>query len=440
MYSKPTFRKRNSWLTQHQGEELSFCAESLRVQKPEDSSSAQSVWADVPMRAFAGGFYQNLIRLYDYLGVPYQSQDFIFTFTQLDSRRISDCNDVSSAAPSMTHASNFHRIPPIPRTADIFFWLLEALYALFFNLWFTLCVYYVAPYEETSSSQSETFRDYIKRTYLPRYYVDNYLLPLMASVSTCSHEELLDFPASDILEYKRRTHRQPHYVVKNGVRAAQDRLAQDLNVLLKACVQNVVPGSNGIALHYIDAAGEHKVENFDLVVLAVSPDVVSAVFEPLRETLRRIPTTTVQTVAHNDMSTLPRVSAEFRNKNLGATDQMIHFRSSKGTTEAIHEQEGRSLIVTTNPITPIKPSRIMRSAKFTRVLRSPESRRIVNEIFADRATSGCKKPTVQWHNGDDGVFIAGGWCWDGMVLLEGCVVSAMRVASSLDVEIPWMSR
>lgn len=392
------------------------------------------------MRAFAGGFYQNLIRLYDYLGVPYHTQDFIFTFTHLDSRRISGCDDVSSAEPSMTHASNFHRIPPIPRTADIVSWLLEALYALFFNLWFTLCAYYIAPYGEASGSRSETFRHYLQRIYLPRHFVDNYLLPLMASVCTCSHDELLDFPASDVLEYKRRTHRQPHYVVKNGVRAAQGRLVQGLNVQLKASVEKVVPGSDGVALHYVDAAGGHRVDSFDLVVLAVSPDVVAAVFEPLRDTLRRIPTTTVQTVAHNDMASLPRVSAEFRKKSLGTTDQMIHFRSTKGTTEAIHEQEGRSLIVTTNPITPIKPSRIVRSAKFTRVLRSPESRRIVNEIFADQELAGTEKPVVHWHNGDGGIFIAGGWCWDGMVLLEGCVVSAMRVASSLDVEIPWMRR
>jgi hypothetical protein len=43
----------------------------------------------------------------------------------------------------------------------------------------------------------------------------------------------------------------------------------------------------------------------------------------------------------------------------------------------------------------------------------------------------------QWRSGDDNVYLVGGWCWDGMVLLEGCVVSAMRVADALGVEVPW---
>ena len=42
-----------------------------------------------------------------------------------------------------------------------------------------------------------------------------------------------------------------------------------------------------------------------------------------------------------------------------------------------------------------------------------------------------------WVNGQDNVWLAGAWCWDGMVLLEGCVVSAMRIASDFGVAIPW---
>ncbi|KAH0602386.1 uncharacterized protein H6S33_008725 [Morchella sextelata] len=36
-----------------------------------------------------------------------------------------------------------------------------------------------------------------------------------------------------------------------------------------------------------------------------------------------------------------------------------------------------------------------------------------------------------------GVWVVGGWAWDGMVLLEGCVVSAMRVARDFGVEVEW---
>lgn len=48
-----------------------------------------------------------------------------------------------------------------------------------------------------------------------------------------------------------------------------------------------------------------------------------------------------------------------------------------------------------------------------------------------------EKKDLSWRNGDGNVWLVGAWCWDGMVLLEGCVVSAMRVASDLGVDVSW---
>ncbi|KAL1967069.1 hypothetical protein VTN77DRAFT_3593 [Rasamsonia byssochlamydoides] len=404
--------------------EFSLSSESMSIPT---SEPGKFTVADVPMRAFAGGFYHHLIRMYDYLGVRYHSQQFIFSFTRLSSRGSPSSGKLPSPQPHMVHASNFHRLPPVPGKIDLIFWLLEAAYALFFYVWFIICASYVAPYEASSFSSCETFGHYLRRICLPQYYITNYLLPLMSSVCTCSHQELLNFPASDVLDYKKRTHLQPHYAVDAGVQCVQEKLARGIEVNFGVCLTRVVPGPDGVRLTYVDAHDNEKSENFDLVVLAISPDIVAAVFEPLKDSLSRIPTTTVETVAHIDSSSVPALPVNY------GPAQNIHFRFDKESTEAIHEQPHSSVIVTTNPITPIKRPHILRSARFTRVLRSPESRRIINEIFGDD-----KGTTPRWRNGDGGVYLAGGWCWDGMVLLEGCVVSAMRVASSLDVEIPWM--
>jgi hypothetical protein len=424
-----------------QKEEYSLSAESISAPKQSTASDQKSAWADVPMRAFAGGFYHHLIRLYDYLGIEYHSQQFVYSFSRLSATPTGGSVKASQIPPYMVHASGFHRIPPMPRDADVFAWLLAAVYAIFFNLWFTLCAYYVAPYEDSSStSSSETLDHYLRRIHLPQHYASNYLLPMMASVCTCSHRELLDFPASDVLGYKRQTHGQAHYVVDSGVRHVQDELARGLDAELGVCLTRVAPGPDGVVLQYVDATGTERLDKFDIVVLAISPDVIATVFEPLRESLRRIPTTTVETVAHSDRTTLPQLADEGSPSR--PAGQKIHFRSSKESTEAIHEQSDSSIIVTTNPLTPIKPSHILRSAHFTRVLRSSESRQIVNSIFESRRRKESSLPETgksssPWRNGDGGVYLAGGWCWDGMVLLEGCVVSAMRVASDLDVEIPW---
>jgi hypothetical protein len=98
-------------------------------------------------------------------------------------------------------------------------------------------------------------------------------------------------------------------------------------------------------------------------------------------------------------------------------------------------------VVTTCPFSSIDPALTIHSARFTRVLRSAESRRVINSIFGDDSETGTgsfEKALPHWRNGDDNVSLVGGWCWDGMVLLEGCVISAMRVAEAFDVEVPWL--
>lgn len=329
----------------------------------------------------------------------------------------------------MVHASNFHQLPPIPHMGDFVHWMVEAAYALLCYLWFTVCCFFLDP------SPDESFDQYLQRIWLPQYYVANYLLPLISSVCTCSHRELLDFPASDVLGYKKTTHRQQHYVVTDGVYTVQEKLLQGLDVSLGVHSTHVVPKTNGVEITYSTAGTKETIETFDLVVLAVSPDIVGRVFEPLKKTLTTIPTTTVETVAHSDFSSLSSKLPTKKPiiKRQSETDtQSIHFRSNEYTTESVHVQPN-SILVTTNPLTPIDQSKTIQSASFTRVLRSPPSRRVINEIF----DAGNASKEKGWRNGDGGVYLAGGWCWDGMVLLEGCVVSAMRVAAELGVEIPW---
>jgi hypothetical protein len=67
-----------------------------------------------------------------------------------------------------------------------------------------------------------------------------------------------------------------------------------------------------------------------------------------------------------------------------------------------------------------------------------EGKALVQELM--RGTLVDKKADdskAGWVNGQDNIWISGAWCWDGLVLLEGCIVSAMRVALDFGVAIPW---
>lgn len=377
------------------------------------------------MRAFAGGFYSNLIRLYNHLGVAYHSQSFLFSFS-----RLAPSFSRKSADSYMVHASNFHQTPRPPQDRDLVSWALEGIYVLACYLWFTVCCFFVPP---LSTSPGETLDQYLLRIRLPRYYVASYLLPLISSVCTCSHAQLLQFPASDVLDYKKRTHRQDHYVVSDGVHAVQEKLLRGLDVRLGVQSTRVSPTKSGVEIAIRSSTGEESTERFDLAVLAVSPDIAASIFPPLQSTLSDIPTTTVDTVAHTDYAAISPTLHATAKPGISAgslPSQRIQFLSSNNSTESVHEQPN-SVLVTTNPLSSIDRSKVIRSATFTRVLRTPQSRLLVNDLFDQK-----EKPRG-WRSGDDGVYLAGGWCWDGMVLLEGCVVSAMRIAADLGVEIPW---
>ncbi|KAF2277102.1 FAD/NAD(P)-binding domain-containing protein [Westerdykella ornata] len=417
----------------------SLSLDSASVSLPHGSGATGSTdRVDLPMRAFAGGFYNNLKSMYDHLGIIYHSQPFLFEFAKVQAS-MGEGTDQSY----FTFGSNLHKIP-VPRLNAFATtsYILEAFYLLACYTWFSVCCFFVAPKTFANGRKdpvSETVEHYLRRIRLPHYFTTHYLLPLMSSVSTCPHQALLRFPASDLVEYKRRTHRAPHYTVSNGVKTVQERLVEGVDYQLSTIVTSVEPKGNQVEIswkHATDSDGAQTQEIFDRVVLAVTPDVVGNIFAPLRYHMARIPTMQVESVVHTDR----RILSPGTNHNR-TNAQLIYLRTSTdGThrTESLHVQPCGA-IVTTCPFSDIDSAQTIHRAKFTRVLRSPESRRIVNNIFEETyIPSHEEKALPTWRNGDNNVWLVGGWCWDGMVLLEGCVVSAMRVARAFDVEVPWL--
>lgn len=382
------------------------------------------------MRAFAGGFYANLKALYDYLGVQYHDQPFLFEFAKSTSEPSQARGQSRSSY--FIHASNLHQLAPRPTSVGTIAYVVEVVYLLACYAYFSICCFLIAP------ERGETLQDYLQRTWVPQRFVAYYLLPLISSVTTCPHASLLNFPASDVTEYKRRTHRAPHYTVAEGVRAVQDRLLDDIPCEFTATVTGVDPSDKGVRVTWKKGSdAEMKTELFDKVILAVSPDVVGHIFEPLRHYMPRIPVAVVESIVHTDQSVLGKGAAAFTDKH-GAQRIYLHTTTDHVHKTASHHIQPCGPIVTTCPWSPIDPAHTLHSAKFTRVLRSPESQRIVNAIFGGIPQIGRDEKSIpQWRNGDDNVWLVGGWCWDGMVLLEGCVVSAMRMADDFGVEVPW---
>jgi len=422
------------------------------------------------MRTSAGGFYANLDRMYRHLGIPVHPVRFLYVLAKalrpnLDTPTTSPpesspSNSSSSPSPAeiaaavpggyFIHASNHHLLrPPQPSSYGLFRYLLEVVFLIVCHSWFTACCFVVRPVD------NENFSSYLDRIWLPRRYITHYALPILSSVGTCTHTQLLSFPAADLVTYITKSYNQPHYTVCGGVRQVQTRLAEGIEDVRTQCrVMGVAldPDSSKPVVWWRGSDGEVHNEIFDRVVLAVSPDVAARIFPRLQAVLARIPTVSVECSLLAPAAGKYSIIAEEQEHEAKEENGCIHHQagvdvdaapaqvitvrtqfSGKTTrTEAVHALPS-GVMVQTCPLDNAgqELKRMLKTAEFTRTLRTPRSRAIVEALL------GHGNLDVGWVNGQDNVWLAGSWCWDGMVLLEGCVVSAMRIAEDFGVAVPW---
>lgn len=282
----------------------------------------------------------------------------------------------------------------------------------------------------------------MRRIMLPRHFANFYLLPLLSSVATCSHDALLQFPARDLTEYKRRSAGGEHYTV-SGLHEVQSKLGSGLEARFSTMVNKVeVLQDERLKVAWHTSDNVIYEETFDQVVLAVAPDIAGRIFQPLEKTTAQIPTTMVKSIVQGDgmrLATNDTAASGVAAKG-ARSPQTIHFRTSVSLaqTESIHVHASGAMVTTCPFSDNSSAQNVLKSVEFLRALRTSRSRHLINNIFGENNSTPLRdEKQSSWRNGEDKVWLVGGWCWDGMVLLEGCVVSAMRVALALDVDIPW---
>jgi hypothetical protein len=117
--------------------------------------------------------------------------------------------------------------------------------------------------------------------------------------------------------------------------------------------------------------------------------------------------------------------------------QMKLDSTGRKTTVATHAHPS-GVLVTVWPgnqdLVSIDKRKILHESKFVRLLSNPASRNCLAGLFRERFNKGKESP---WLHGEDGVYIAGGWAWDGFALLEGCVWSGLQTARRVGAELPF---
>ncbi|KAJ4256255.1 hypothetical protein NW762_009335 [Fusarium torreyae] len=423
-------RKRYGVTLFEQAGHLSFDSASVTISN-DKTDDAERI--DLPMRASAGGYYHHLMRMYQHLRIPLHPIRFLFVFAKASATADGTIPQKGDARESyFIHASNLHQTPPPwPGNRGVIPHIIEILYLIVCQFWFTLACFLIAPLDTTASSKhSESLAEYLERIRLPRRYATHYLLPLLSGVATCTHDELLQFPC--------------------------ERYRQLQEAVAWAAALRSVPQADGTVLvrwqSAVDASGRVLEQVFDRVVLSVSPDVAGRIFKPLRATLEKLPTRHVESsVLKPEQSGISVISSDGARRSLAcmhhsagtSSAQTMTLRTlfpdmGSARTEALHTMPS-GVVVSTCPLHEAAQPGAIKKAKFIRTLRSTESKALVQGLLGDSVDGKKSEADMAraWVNGQDNIWIAGAWCWDGMVLLEGCIVSAMRVATDFGIGIPW---
>lgn len=309
---------------------------------------------------------------------------------------------------------------------------------------------------------TETFRQYAERIRVHRKYVSEYLLPVLSVICGCSHAEMLEFPASDVVNFMKGSFLQKTYVNRGGIHRVQSKLSDSLrDIRLRSRVTEVSRVDDGVLVCWEAIKGEKRLaceEIFDRVVLAVAPNVAAKVFRPCKAKLCAVPTAPVtSSIIGPSAGGISIVREDGKEKALDrcsyrrGDDQLMAFRttfSAKGTQSESFHFLPNGLVVRTSPSGIITGSEgSLYTTTFTRTLRNSQSRSMMHRVMSRNVSSqdfGYRDHRDEgqdvWVNGGDAVWLAGSWCWDGLVILEGCVVSAMRVAQDFGVRIPWQDR
>ncbi|KAG5987106.1 hypothetical protein E4U54_005136 [Claviceps lovelessii] len=456
---------------------------------------------DVPPRSFCRGYYTNLCRMYDFLGICLQPfrLTWVFAAASVAAASVTGASEVpgskgpGSEGPELIPGSYFVYGKGLDALVLLWrhFWskgirhIVETLFLILCHGWFYACCLLLVtprtvhhpqgPDDDDDDAESglhdvstcESFDTYLRRIRLPRWYVNRYLLPVLSSVFSCPHAEALNFPASDITGFVRGSFRQKFFVNQDGINRVQAKLSESIqDVRLQTRVLKVEPVDGKVLIRWqrTEDGGTIVEEVFDRVVLAVAPNVAASIFDKARPMLGRIPTVSItssllarpseEISIVQEESDIPAGQCTYR----GGLTQTVIFRTSFSAdiveSEALHYLPSGVVVKTTSLSAEEKSFKVLDAVRFPRTLRTVESRRITAMITGESShrskstsgsTSGSTSSTATtsstnseaWYSGRDNVWVAGSWCWDGLVLLEGCVVSATRVAKDFGVEVPW---
>lgn len=339
---------------------------------------------DAPMRSFAGGYYRELRRLCHDLHVPLKRTFYAYNFASpkgIDFRLYGKGGLNGFWGRGLWHTF-------VVALAYIYFSILALIFTFL----------YPCP-DQSIGEFCHSFR-------IPLSFV-KLLCITFSAVTGTSHTQAMTLPASDVLSYKARTMFRPHYVMRWGIASLCRKLLRE-NITVHLNEGAVFVTSGVLTTQKGDV---RKSEAFDHIIMATPPACASHIIDDIEcvKLLTQIPTQLLQVLTHTSRHPQLMTTSPLGINFMSYEDHTVSTQAI--TNELCQTSSGLGLDL------PIRPDDVIAKSVFIRTLRNGPSRSVTKRIQAV--------------NGRGGVWFVGSWVWDGLVLLEGCAVSALKVAEAI---------
>jgi len=366
---------------------------------------------DIPLRIFCHGYYDNLLALYDHIGVEILTSDHSGIFSDEAGHVILHYGNVRWGMARFSHLKGRNWLSPAA-------WTIGLQSKRFFAR---------AKRDMDRTDLADiSFGEYLQQSGAGREFVDTVLLPMMSVTCTCDYQAVRDYPADLMLEYLTcGVHEIGIMSAAKGVDDIVPRMLVDVELRTNSPVAVIEP--DGQQLRVITKSG--AAQHFDQVVIAAQAHQAAAMlsgFDDRRALLNRIPFERSTMSVHTDPEILPAPAKGLSPVSYHIPRDASRAEVSVDLTKAIARLAGQETIFQTwNPMRRIAPNRELARVDFTRPTVTRDSRKIVIALRECQSQPGNR------------LWLCGSYMAEKIPLLEAAVDSSVVVAEHLGAAIPW---
>lgn len=375
-------------------------------------NDGKRVEIDIPLRIITAGYYHELFKLYQTLGVDIERTDHAGAFFTHTGGDVFHYKNYTLGKYSFSFLNSPKRLS---RTN-----LMHGMAAIKF--------FHDIKKVDIETIKQLTFGEFLNSwPQVHRSFVDHILLPMLATICTCDYDSIKQYPAAIIIDYLAcGVAEEGVWKATHGVADIVARITQGYEIKTHSQISDISTTNNAVKLSL--TSGEDYA--FDHVVIATQPQhagpMIAAAEPELAHHFQQIKFATSEMVVHRDSSIYPRPWQEISpvcysvDKHQQRPMATVCLNKSMPTVKNC-----LPVFQTWHPTIALEPSKVLASITFERPIICFETLQHIKEI----------QGSMQKEN--NRIWFCGSYLGGGIPLLEAGVRSSLHIANQLGVTTPW---